>query len=346
MPSIAVEDTEKLRAFEQRMQVEGAAAFAAGPAPWEHWDDVGSLDSCRFRRDTHQRVTPETPSRQPLTTRLLTGLAQVAVLALLIGSAGVYLSTVTPEPVAVNGIQPPPIVVAGRPSLRPATGTLPVIREQHETVALALPAAGSAPGSGTPPERIQMPALIEALQLERRPWPPGDTLATAAAEDIAVRLDELPETAAGPAPVSAPPATAASATDALRAKDRFVPDNPATASPPLQIALRTDAIDTLPGNPGGRPAPAKEVLDLASTWVVNLASYNHESMAQRKLKTFRDKGVNAELVHITVNGKPMVRIRTTGYTSFREASEWITLLEERLELEGVWAAKYAPDEQP
>jgi hypothetical protein len=68
-------------------------------------------------------------------------------------------------------------------------------------------------------------------------------------------------------------------------------------------------------------------------------------MARRKLAVFRAKGVNAELVHVTVKGKPMVRIRTTGYKSFREAHDWVALLEERLELEGAWVAKYQPDEE-
>jgi hypothetical protein len=65
-------------------------------------------------------------------------------------------------------------------------------------------------------------------------------------------------------------------------------------------------------------------------------------MAKRKLAAFRDRGVDAELAKVMIKGKPMVRIRTTGYQSRREASDWVVLLEERLGLKGAWVAKYEP----
>jgi hypothetical protein len=343
MQTIAVEDAEKLRAFEQRMQLEGADAFAAGPAPWEHWDDIGTLGTYQVWNDSVRYTAPEQTPRQPLATRLLTGLAQLSVLTLLVGSAGVYFSIITPEQVASSGIQPPPIVVAGRPGLQPVTTALPVIRARPDTVADTMP-ANDEPETGDTAEPAPLAVTVVPLQLE----PVPDTPATAAGdaapvEAFAMTLDTLPDTAAGPATETttartvAPPAQL---TDAPR-----MPHSPAVKSLPQQIALLTTASDPLPGNAAGRPAPVQEVRELANTWVVNLASYNFESMAKRKLAAFHDKGVNAELVRITVKGKPMIRIRTSGYKSFREANDWAALLEERLELDGAWVAKYQPGEE-
>jgi hypothetical protein len=344
MPTLAAEDAEKLRAFEQRIQLEGAAAFADGPAPWENWEDVGTLGTYQVWRDTTRHPPPERPPRKPLTTRLLTGLAQLAVLALLVGTAGVYLSIITPDQrLAGNGVQPPPIVLAGRPSLRPATAALPVNRSPAEAGTAVEAAATEAAGPDTAPALAMTTANQPPAAADVAATPPVATVvplhleqAPDATRDLALALEDLPDTAAGPmiesvpAPAEPDPSAQAGAHDA-----------PA-ADMPQQLALLTPAIDTLPEKPSAPPAPAQAARNLADTWVVNLASYNYESMARRKLATFRDKGVNAELVKITVRGKPMIRIRATGYQSRHEASDWIPLLEERLELKGAWVAKYEP----
>jgi hypothetical protein len=365
MPTLAAEDADKLRAFEQRLQQEGTAAFAAGAAPWEHWEDVGTLGTYRVWRDTTRHTPPQQAPRKPLTTRLLTGLAQLAVLALLVGTTGVYLSIpTTDQQVAGSGIQPPPIVVAGRAERPPVASAPPMPRTRSGTPAGTGPATvAEAPADGA--DGLPLPVAVLPLQLERVPDPPADTPADAGDQTLAMTLEELPVTAAGPAAGTVPvPAiastsawTGAGTTTAAHGAAAEAPDEPAAAAPslapdesaaetsPLQIAMHTTAIDTLPERPARRPAPAQEVRNLSSTWVVNLASYNFESMAERKLASFRDKGVNAELVHVTVKGRPMIRIRTSGYKSYSEASDWVTLLEERLGLEGAWVAKYQPDEQ-
>lgn len=345
MQTLAAEDAEKLRAFEQRMQTEGAAAFAAGPAPWDDWDDTGTLGTYQVWTDS-TKPQPPTPHfkrpRKALSTRLLTGTAQLALLALLIGSAGVYLTIITPEPrVAGNGVQPPPIVLAGHAPLRAQTATTPVNRTPGEAPAQAEPVAFTNPTAATPaesdPESIPDEALA-ALAVEPSPEAPaaGDA---GVEEALAMSLDTLPGTAAGPAVEAAAEPVAEAAEPVPAAEPDPVADRP------QQLALLTPAIETLPENPAARPAPAQAARELTGTWVVNLASYNYESMAQRKLDTFRDKGVNAELVKITVKGKSMIRIRATGYQSRREAIDWIPLLEERLELKGAWVAKYEPGEE-
>jgi len=343
MPTIAVEDTEKLRAFEQRMQMEGAAAFAAGPAPWEHWDEVGTLDHCRIWRDALRHGSPVSPPRKPLTTRLLTGLAQLALLALLVGTAGVYVSTLAPEPVASNGIQPPPIVASDWPALRPVTRALRVVRIPAGPPAPSNPATDTATAGDT---MHDMPLAGAAPAPHPGPAAPAaDSPAGAAGQALTLALDALPGTAAGPARVSvATPETNPGPSGAEPGGKKVDADGPATDKRPQQIALHTAVIDSLPEKPADAPAPAHEVRDLAGTWVVNLASYNFESMARRKLALFQGKGVDAEIVHVTVKGRPMIRIRTTGYKSYREAIDWVALLEERLDLEGAWVAKYQSDE--
>lgn len=332
MSTIAEDEAEKLRAFEQRMQQEGAAAFAAGPAPWEHWDDLVSLGTYRMWMSSLRRNSaPTPPPVKPLTTRLLTGLAQLAVLALLIGTTGVYVSIVTPDQqLAHSGIQPPPIVVAGRVSLRPVTAAQPVIRAPSEMLAAAAPAAAEAPAAAADDPQPAAAALAgTASALPAVTAPLVETPDTATEQTLAQTLDELPGTAAGPSAV-APPDTA-------------TPPPPVAAAPPPG-SVNTAALDAQPDKPAEPPA-ARESGELDGTWVVNLASYNFESMAKRKLAVFHDKGVNAELVKVMIKGKPMIRIRTTGYRSRREASDWVTLLEERLGLQGAWVAKYEPGEE-
>jgi cell division septation protein DedD len=156
-------------------------------------------------------------------------------------------------------------------------------------------------------------------------------------------------------PADAQASTAEAGADHDASVPAVMPDSSpvATAAAPTLRTTRPESTDTVAvaQQPAAMPAtvttttPAAEAKSAAAAqpasgvWVVNLASYNHESMAQRMLQEFKDKGVAAELVKVTVNDKPMVRIRTTGYGSFREASDWAALLEERLELDGAWVSR-------
>ncbi|MGB5474688.1 MAG: SPOR domain-containing protein, partial [Gammaproteobacteria bacterium] len=278
-------------------------------------------------------------------TRLLTGLAQLAVLALLVGTTGVYLSVVTPDQrFASSGIQPPPIMLAGPQSLPKVTTAQPVIRTHSEPLAQDGPVTAAATAADAV-DRMPLAAAAIPLQREPQSAPPADAPTDAGDKDLAMTLDELPGTAAGTMAGAAATPAAASIPAINSADTPIKAPNPAADEPTQQVALHMAAIESLPGTPARKSAPAQAVRDLQGTWVVNLASYNFESMAKRKLATFRDKGVNAELVHVTVKGKPMIRIRTTGYRNSREARDWVALLEERLDLEGAWIAKYQPDEK-
>ena len=74
-------------------------------------------------------------------------------------------------------------------------------------------------------------------------------------------------------------------------------------------------------------------------WVVNLASYTRESTANRMLAEFRGKCVDAELVTVMINDRPMHRIRVAGFNSSQAAKTSIDPLEQQLGLEGVWISR-------
>lgn len=74
-------------------------------------------------------------------------------------------------------------------------------------------------------------------------------------------------------------------------------------------------------------------------WVINLASYTWKSTASRKLALFQQQGVDGEIFAVTINDKPMYRIRVTGFQSSREAKAVIPAIEETLDLEGAWISR-------
>jgi SPOR domain len=74
-------------------------------------------------------------------------------------------------------------------------------------------------------------------------------------------------------------------------------------------------------------------------WVINLSSYTRESTANRKLVLFQQQGVDAEVFAVTINDKPMYRIRLAGFTSRRAAQSEVKSLEQALGLEGAWVSE-------
>jgi hypothetical protein len=367
-------DFEKLREFELRMHYEGVAAFAAGPSPWESWDDAGAMGTWQRLEDTPLHPVRR-PSHPGMGQRMLNGLARLLILMLLVGIGGVYLSTVSEAPVVATGITPAPIVVARTARTVITTATQPADTLADELSALPAPAAGdnpwpaqTDPAQEIPPpwanqdafESTEIPAPEQSLPedvapvatiAQEQPLPeaaipvvaitpePSQTTATAPAPDTtqSPAAPDTLETAALPVQGDASPDFATPATDAL-------PESPAPA-PAAQVTLLEETVPPpAPMEPASAaldavPPPAQENLPPEGEWVVNLASYNRVSTAQRMLAKFKDKGVAAEIVTITVKDKPMVRIRTTGYQSASEARDWVALLEERLGLEGVWISK-------
>jgi DedD protein len=388
-------DIEKLREFELRMHYEGVAAFAAGPSPWESWDDAGTLGTWQ-RLEDHPRHPVRRVPQRTLGQRVLGGVTRLLVLMLLVGIAGVYFSSVTQEPAMVSGIRPAPIVVAktARATGEPADAlandlvTLPPpsagdsTRTHIEVVADALPASGAVNLVKAPPATV--PALPQPAAVEPKVT---TTEATATTHDPANRDDtaprDTPQSArqepgtplADPAPqtdsatrspepaadiasvhtsdpaLMAEPLAAASLPARNEAEQPAAPSVAsgvaATASKPdRQVAMLAEAavppaagVSHTPADPEPGTPPLAASPPTTGDWVVNLASYTRESTAQRMLDKFKDKGVDAEIVTITINDKPMVRIRTSGYQSAKEARDWVPLLEERLGLNGVWISR-------
>lgn len=316
-------DFEKLREFELRMHYEGVSAFAAGPSPWESWDDAGAMGTWQRLEDT-----PLHPARRPsqpgMGQRLLHGLTRLLILMLLVGIGGVYLSTVSEAPVVATGISPAPIVVAR--TVIPATPPADTLAD--ELGALPAPAAGDNLWSETEVVSAPPPAADTAIDIQNLASIPADPAQTDPAQDDVspwASQDALESTEIPAPEQSLPEIPAPAPAGQVAMLDEPVP-------PPAPMEAASAALDAA-------PPPAQEHHPPEGEWVVNLASYNRESMAQRMLAKFKDKGVAAEIVTITVNDKPVVRIRTTGYQSAGEARDWVALLEERLGLEGVWISK-------
>ncbi len=74
-------------------------------------------------------------------------------------------------------------------------------------------------------------------------------------------------------------------------------------------------------------------------WVINLASYTWKSTADRKQALFQQQGVDTEIFAVTINDKPMYRIRVTGFENSREAKAGIPAIEETLNLQGAWISR-------
>ncbi len=319
-------EINQLRAFEMRMQTEGAAGFANGPEPWNHWREPDSTDDKRVWGCDRERE--ETPTGRTLCEKLLTGMATVAVATLAVGIGGVYLSSSQPVPqVALDTSQPASNVATADQAAAPSPAGS-VIRATAENapsantgamlqeIGTAIAMSGAAdniigtlapPGTplaatGTTPS-IQAPAVIASA--DRLPQNPGSQ----APADITA---DLPAPAAGTPTEESVPAPTTAAID--------TPAKVSMVTPPVSSKAATDG--------------AAEGI-----WVVNISSYNYQSMARRKLQEFRDKGVNAEVYPVTINGKPMYRIRATGYESRKEAKTWLSLLQDRLGVDSAWVSK-------
>jgi cell division septation protein DedD len=152
---------------------------------------------------------------------------------------------------------------------------------------------------------------------------------------MAATLEQLPPAAAGPATAAADAADPAAETPADTS-------TPAQGMPPADTPAAGGTIVALaePAPAAAAPAPATAAAAAtAGDWVVNLASYTYQSMARRKLAEFQSKGVNGEIEHVTVNDKPLYRIRVTGFASSRAARTSISSLEENLGLKGAWISR-------
>ncbi|MGB5259953.1 MAG: SPOR domain-containing protein [Gammaproteobacteria bacterium] len=407
-------EIDRLRAFELRMQTEGAAGFADGLEPWNNWRDPDHADDGK-RAWGSDREREAIPADKTLCEKMLSAVATVAVAALAVGIGGVYLSSQSKPQVALDTTQPAAVVASAEQAADPlpagnvvratpedappvntgtavtgtaeqplewasampgatvamlsaveppgtpraASGNLPWIQGQPDTasaswlpqafpgtapadIAAGLPAPAAGTATTVTPAETVLPAPAASTGVTRTPKqkmmpaPAASTVVSSTAKETVLPtpaagsvVRRLPKDAALPAP-------AAGSVVRRLPKDATLPApaaGPAAADTSTAVSMVTPpaAIPPARSKPalGGGEGP----------WVVNISSYNFESMARRKLGEFKDKGVNAEIHPVTIKGKPMFRIRATGYESRAEAKTWLSLLQDRLDVDSAWVSK-------
>jgi len=150
---------KKQQVFREKLQAEGADAFADGPAPWEQWDESGNQGDERVWEGTARRIYPKQPAKRSWGDRLLSGLAVIALASLVVGIAGVYLSTTSTPQLASSAIQPAPIVTDRRTATEARTSA-------DTTATLASLETLSPPAAGIPATPEQDIIVLEPVELE------------------------------------------------------------------------------------------------------------------------------------------------------------------------------------
>ena len=321
-------DRETLQAFAQKMQQEGAAGFAAGPTPWDSWDEfeerVGS------QRQTWQgKVKPVAERKAPSRNfgdRVLTTMTALAIVTLVIGIAGVFLTQQPAVQVAENNVQSP----STSPTITPEI-QLP----QEEDIAF-----NDASVSATPASPAAGPSVDQSTDQDANPALPAKS---AEGDKLFTALNDLPAPAAGtvyrPSETPAEPAlevVSEEPPELIIAE----PENSTPAEPVLWSKTNLPDVHTEPELlPARDISENKQIVNYGGEWSINLASYLKLSTAEKMRKQFLDKGVAADLVTAIVNGKIYYRLRVTGIENKNMALIQSTIIKERLGLEDAWITK-------
>jgi len=321
-------DREALQAFAQKMQQEGADGFAAGPTPWDNWgefeEQVGS------QRQTWQgKVKPVAERKAPSRSfgdRVLTTMTALAIVTLVIGIAGVFLTQQPAVQVAENNVQSP----STSPTITPEI-QLP----QEENIAF-----NDASVSATPASPAAGPSVDQSTDQDANPALPAKS---AEGDKLFTALNDLPAPAAGtvyrPSETPAEPAlevVSEEPPELIIAE----PENSTPAEPVLWSKTNLPDVHTEPELlPARDISENKQIVNYGGEWSINLASYLKLSTAEKMRKQFLDKGVAADLVTAIVNGKIYYRLRVTGIENKNMALIQSTIIKERLGLEDVWITK-------
>ena len=207
---------------------------------------------------------------------------------------------------------------------RPADAPATEVVAEYAAVALTEPGS-EAVAPGTAAEPIESaPDMASADQTE-------DATAVAAAEMGST--------------VAVPESLEESVPEVIAEQHDALADNQATEQIEAATVVATTEADSATAVPAANEEQSNisvaALTPVAKTgdWVINLASYTWRSTAGRKLALFQQQGVDAEIFAVTINDKPMYRIRVTGYKNSREAKAGIPALEEALDLEGAWISR-------
>ena len=321
-------DREALQAFAQKMQQEGADGFAAGPTPWDNWGEFE--ERVNSQRQTWQgKVKPvaerEAPSRS-FGDRVLTTMTALAIVTLVIGIAGVFLTQQPAVQVAENNVQSP----STSPTITPEI-QLP----QEENIAF-----NDASVSATPASPAAGPSVDQSTDQDANPALPAKS---AEGDKLFTALNDLPAPAAGtvyrPSETPAEPAlevVSEEPPELIIAE----PENSTPAGPVLWSKTNLPDVHTEPELlPAQDISEIQQIVNYGGEWSINLASYLKLSTAEKMRKQFLDKGVAADLVTAIVNGKIYYRLRVTGIENKNMALIQSTIIKERLGLEDAWITK-------
>jgi len=252
---------EAIRAFEEKMRIEGADGFAAGPHPWEDWDVSGNTESNdRIWDNSALHEGGRKRTRSGPGERLLNGLAMLALLALLVGIGGVYFSEEPELTIAQQGVQPLPIIRNKPPAAAPApihrtpVRPMPLAEENQDVSApLAGSVADTAGISTEPPAPENAPSTAVDMEAPAEasasvtptlavPAPGASPVAPVPASPLGAQTDaNIAMGNAGEPPVIGAPSSAVTDVPAEDASDIAEPETPQAAEA-IPVPLTADGM--------------------------------------------------------------------------------------------------------
>lgn len=343
---------EELQAFAQKMQKEGAAGFAAGLTPWDNWNDFEErVGSRQVWQGTAGLITePEKPPRS-FGDRVLATMTVLAIVTLVIGTTGVFLTQQPALQIAENNTQ--------LPSTSPAITTeiqLPpeeniVFNDVSISATPASPAAdiiteiGMAAGPFGDLSRDQdnSPALPAILAEDDKLFTALNELSAPAAGTVyrpsTTPFEPAVETAIEPVIEPAVEAVADEYVENPEINTAEAENNTPVQPVHLSSTSMPDADTELLQADTRDISENKKSVSSGGDWSINIASYLRNSTAEKMRRRFLDKGVATVLVTATVKGKTYYRLRVTGFESRKDATAHSATIKELLGLEDVWITK-------
>ncbi|MCK5480314.1 MAG: SPOR domain-containing protein [Gammaproteobacteria bacterium] len=352
---MSTKDREDLHAFAQKMHDEGAAGFASGLTPWETWDDFEDRAGSRVWRGTAEHVSDKERSKSSFGDRVLTAMAVLAVATLAIGIAGVYITQEPALQVADSNAQLQSTAPAMKPEIRlPWQGT--AVDAGKEDIALnndvsfqatETPVSPIAHGNmtiGTTEEPSEAHSTGKGSDTAVTEPDPDSQLALAALDDLPAPAAGVPAGAARvPSTNNTPPGQAVAAAGdkqpSIPETTTAKPGNSAPVQPARPSQASKLAAHTEPLQPPEQAITHSEPAGKPGDWSINLVSYLKKSTAEKMRSRFLDKGVAADQVMATVNGKTYYRLRVTGFETREAAIKQSTTIKEQLGLKETWITK-------
>lgn len=99
----------------------------------------------------------------------------------------------------------------------------------------------------------------------------------------------------------------------------------------------------------GRTTPARPVINQTSTnpvapeggpWALSVASFQDSNAAESQSRRLRDGGFAAQVVPVTVKGKPWYRVMIPGFGSAGAARQQAARIESELGMKGAWVFRF------